>query len=136
MKEFIEKLIGRLKYKLGDVNFEKDTQEVNESYFDGLAYAYGDVINTINQLAEEYKNGWIPCSSGNFSTSEVLVCKEDGTIDFDVFDFMDEDWKFNSKHHKNKVIAWMPLPQPYIEQQKELSTTWQQQTMRKFERVE
>lgn len=85
MKEFIDKLIGRLKYKLGDVNFEKDTQEVNESYFDGLAYAYGDVINTINQLAEEFatdinvvsNNGWIPFTDRELTEEEKEHYGED-----------------------------------------------------------
>ena len=74
-----------------------------------------DYFGNYDSLAEEYNNGWIPCSSGKFPTDEVLVCREDGTIDFDVFNFMYEDWKFNSNHHKNKVIAWQPLPQPYKE---------------------
>ncbi len=73
----------------------------------------------LQEKRKELNNGWIPCSSGNFSTSEVLVCREDGTIDFDVFDFMEEDWKFNSKHHKNKAIAWQPLPEPYQPKGKE-----------------
>lgn len=76
--------------------------------------------------------GWIPCSSGNFPTREVLVCKEDGTIDFDVFDLMHEDWKFNSNHHKNKVIAWMPLPEPYDANTEAEKPQWQQQMMGRF----
>jgi hypothetical protein len=61
----------------------------------------------------------------------VLVCKEDGTIDFDVFDHMDEDWKFNSNHHKNKVIAWMPLPAPFV--QVETNAEWKQHILNRFE---
>lgn len=106
MKEFIEKLIARLE-EVSIPIFDEDTEMESKVIFTDIAK------NIVNQLAEEYKGGWIPCSSGNFSTSEVLVCKEDGTIDFDVFDFMNEDWKFNSNHHKNKVLAWQPLPEPY-----------------------
>lgn len=89
-------------------------------------------IDTVNQIIKDsqkvgadvivnlptYKVGWIPfddpmCDSGNIPNKEVLVCKEDGTMDFDIFDFTNGDWKFNSKHHKNKAIAWMPLPEAY-----------------------
>lgn len=68
--------------------------------------------------AEEHKGGWIPfedptCDSGNIPDGEVLVCRADGTMDFDVYDFMYDDWRFNSKCHKNKVIAWRNLPEPY-----------------------
>ena len=50
MKEFVEKLIGRLnneylKYNDGDWN-----SAIDES------------IKIVNELAEEYNNGWIPCS--------------------------------------------------------------------------
>ena len=115
MKEFIEKLIE----KLEELPTKAITRYKGGAFgdYEGTNYFIDKhkTIDAINELAEEYNNGWIPCSSGYFSTSEVLVCKEDGTIDFDVFDFMCGDWKFNSNHHKNKVIAWQPLPQPYKE---------------------
>lgn len=46
---------------------------------------------------------------------EVLVCTEKGLIDFDIYEYEHEDWKFNSKYHKNTVIAWMSLPEPIKE---------------------
>lgn len=133
MKEFVDKLIGRL---------EEERKEYTSEY--GLIdmqvqEVFVNVRKIVNKLAEEHihtstdtSSGWIPCSSGNFSTSEVLVCKEDGTIDFDVFDFMYEDWKFNSNHHKNKVIAWQPLPQPYKEKSTS-SAEWKQHLLNRFE---
>lgn len=168
MKEFIDKLISRLE-ELKELHAELIKDGLEEDYHSGCEGMCVDIIEIINELAEEYKGkkvnsdlisrsetikelneiyldnpwddkedilekaigivehincstkvsemptGWIPCSSGYFSTSEVLVCKEDGTIDFDVYDFMDNDWKFNSNHHKNKVIAWQPLPAPLKE---------------------
>lgn len=47
-------------------------------------------------------------------------------------------WGWQSKFEGliDNIIAWMPLPQPYTEEQKELSATWKKQTMNRFERVE
>lgn len=59
---------------------------------------------------------WTPCSSLVYPSMEVMVCREDGTIDFDIFDFAKDDWKYNSNNHKNKVIAWMKLPEPYTDE--------------------
>ena len=161
MKEFVDKLIGRLEevsYNHFDLKLSNAKEIVNqlaEEYksrvmidneycwqkcsavehckeCSRLGNGTIDYFENYDSLAEEYNNGWILCSSGNFSTSEVLVCKEDGTIDFDVFDFMYGDWKFNSNHHKNKVIAWMPLPQPYKEENTS-NTEWKQHLLNRFE---
>ena len=67
MKEFIEKLIGRLE-ELQKLNYE--AWEVARFFPDKCGYintanAYANAISIVNQLAEEYNNGWIPVSSGN-----------------------------------------------------------------------
>ena len=124
MKEFIDKLIGRLEEHSFSlvINWEK-----------GKYLRKDKAIEIVKELAEEYKGGWIPfddptCDSGNIPNGEVLVCKKDGTIDFDIYDFMRDDWKFNSKHHKNKVIAWQPLPEPYKAEEPQ----WKQAMMNTF----
>ena len=43
----MEAVIAELEKKLGDTNFEKATQEVNESFYEGLAYAYGMAISIV-----------------------------------------------------------------------------------------
>jgi hypothetical protein len=68
MKEFIEKLIGRLEE-------EKQACHINAEYY--TEKKVGKIIDIVNQLAEEYAkdinvstidagelfgNGWIPCS--------------------------------------------------------------------------
>ena len=59
---------------------------------------------------------WIPCSerlpeeNGNYL---VTVEANDGTasINFQMVDHYGPDWLHEGKHEK--VIAWMPLPEPY-----------------------
>lgn len=125
MNEFIEKLIGRIMlesasckvYKLINPNKE-DIAEFN---------AYKKCIEIVNQLSEEYINtstnsssGWIPCSERlpDKEGAYLVTLKKWETITFARF----TDIKTNP-HFNALVIAWMPLPQPYTEEQKELSTT-------------
>lgn len=108
MKEFIEKLIEVL---------ARDTRIGRKS----CDFAVEDVMN----LAEEYNNGWIPCSERlpkiESNTSDtVLVCTIDG---FQHMAFWCDDgkWRYcESGMIKNPmewtvIIAWMPLPAPYKE---------------------
>ena len=132
MKEFIEKLIGRLLlessgckvYKLINPNKE-DIVEFN---------VYKKCIEIVNQLAEEYNNGWIPC--------EVRLPEEDGkrylvqltngiitdlrfakdAYKVDKYDFAEYKGKkkalfydYDSEYGFIEIEceAWMPLPAPY-----------------------
>ena len=128
MKEFIEKLIGRFR----DCTTIEDYGE--------LFVSLDEVENIIYELAKEYINtstnissGWIPCSERlpDKEGTYLVTLKKWETITFARF----TDIKTNP-HFNALVIAWMPVPQPYTEEQKELSTTWQQQTMNRFERVD
>lgn len=129
MKEFIDKLISELKAG-------RNKECANNVPYIRLC----DAISIVNELAEEYINtstnsssGWIPCSERlpDKEGTYLVTLKKWETITFARF----TDIKTNP-HFNAPVIAWMPLPEPYTEEQKELSTTWQQQTMNRFERVE
>lgn len=125
MNEFIEKLIGRLEEEaeqscvLGDIDV----------WYDGMESGFLGAIEIVKELAEEYKlfgnseqvnGGWIPCSE-RFPDKETkyLVCLENGEVKISEYEtFLDRNgylvhaWKRCLKH---KVIAWQPLPDPYIE---------------------
>ena len=45
----LERIVERLEEKLSNTNFEKATQECNESYVDGLSMGYADVIGIIKE---------------------------------------------------------------------------------------
>ena len=135
MKEFIEKLIGRL-------------EEEHERCINQYGVVGGNIpasivrrcMNITEELAEEYSADtpqksaarWIPCSERlPESNGWYLVTNVLGVVQQQYWGA--SHWQ---KLRDEAVIAWMPLPEPYIEQQKELSTAWQQQTMNRFERVE
>lgn len=127
MKEFVEKLIGRL-------------EEEKEAYSDTTYYALGvgSVIKIVNQLAEEYKekdcskcsrrswyqkgyadaernNGWIPCSErlpdDFMSMAYLTTVKGHFYPEVKYYCVANHKWYSNERTTKEvKVIAWMPLP--------------------------
>lgn len=143
MKEFIEKLIGRLEEKIVNLTFDESIKTKN--------YAYKNAIEIVNELAEEHSanttqksaNGWIPCSERLPEMNQkVLASYEDRYLSaangvcegmyvytwgkWDISDYAVED--------DYKVIAWQPLPQPY--QPKQQEPEWKDAVMKHFTKTE
>lgn len=135
MEEFIKKLIGRLED-------EKDKVPVNRLIDDiikdkpkelGQLIAYRRSIEIVNQLAEEHKGGWIPCSKRLPELFETYIVtikmkyewEKEWEYHVDVADYTCDDgyvdgaWNtFNDwcEGQECHVIAWQPLPEPYKEE--------------------
>ena len=125
MKEVIEKLIGRLeelptkaitRYKGGAFGDYEGTDYFIDKY---------KTKDIINELAEEYKGGWIPCSERlPKPIDDMLQC---------VIVTNKNDWQGMAYYHPQKgwifaecnnsdrkidwteIVAWQPLPAPYKE---------------------
>lgn len=110
MKEFIDKLIERL-------------EEKAYNHFD---LKLSDAIEIVNELAEEYKGGWIPCSDRLPELTEGTECFKQSKCCLVALKWWDGDitesvawynqsgvWNEDSKNCK--VVAWMPLPAPFKE---------------------
>ena len=119
MKEFIEKLIGRLEEESNkwlDI-WDKDRCD---NYADGMNDAFDEAIEIVNQLAEEYNtidinelfeemeqnDGWIPCS-------ERLPKINKRILVFDVISGISIEVLGEDEEFIETVIAWQPLPTPY-----------------------
>ena len=114
MKEFVEKLIARIMlesasckvYKLINPNKE-DIAEFN---------AYKKCIEIVNQVAEEYNNGWIPCSE-RLPEVEADVLLSLRSLDVYCGFRANTEGCFYIEgmgYVQNKnIIAWQSLPQPY-----------------------
>lgn len=138
MKEFVEKLIGRLE------------EEKKQAQCEGsLSFAMGFkvAISIVNELAEEYKGGWIPCSERLPQESEpvgtlcevVNVMLKNGIVTSGWCNRYLEKWYVLDHYHDyplpyeyKDVIAWQPLPQPYKPQKNE----WKDAVMKHFTNVE
>ena len=119
MKRFIEKLITELEK-------EQDNYLHDESdYGEGKYNAYGEQITKIKRLAEEYNNGWIPCSKElpNDLEDETILYEVTVAVDIcgkvnyvtDYAIFFDNNWKSATwTKQGGKVIAWKERTKPYI----------------------
>ena len=101
MNEFIEKLIGRLEEK------------ANQTW---LVLAerngYERAIEIVNQLAEEYNNGWIPCSERLPKYGEVVMCScTNSGITISCITHKGVKPSKSVRFGQHSVIAWQPLPQ-------------------------
>ena len=123
MKEFIEKLIGRLE----EISVSRDNDGVINGCNMGicedddcLKCLKKKVISIVNELAEEYINtstdtssGWVACSERlPEANQKVLTCDKDGWISVNVnMPYIGVRNDFECGYY----VAWMPLPAPYKE---------------------
>lgn len=122
MKEFIEKLISRLE-ELRQTQLEELCE--NKDLISEMQSMRGfnvlqDAIKIVKQLAEEYNNGWIPCSERlPENNTVVLVTYITDDLGFIVYcvKYIDEEWLQPDYSEwsldKDMVLAWQPLPTPY-----------------------
>ena len=110
--EKLEKLADEL-YKAYCIGFNSD----DRAEYD----AYVNAIEIVKQTAEEYNNGWIPCSETpktnnyillSFSNFSVpMVGRYEENEDGGAYYIGDEDKSCVSQDIF--VNAWQPLPEPY-----------------------
>ena len=111
MKEFIEKLIGRLEESVSLPKMERMESRVGKKQTQGFGLGVRSSVGIVNQLAEEYNNGWIPCSERIPVCAGKYLVTTDGTFGIDVIDialFESYEW-----HKSADIIAWQSLPNPY-----------------------
>ena len=96
MKEFVEKLIQELKEESIIVDDDAGHR----------------AVEIIEQLAEEYNNGWIPCSERlPEKPANYLVCSKGVVWMANYFNYT--WWGVEKKIRWQDVEAWQPLPAPY-----------------------
>ncbi|MBQ2396755.1 MAG: DUF551 domain-containing protein [Bacteroidales bacterium] len=135
MKEFVEKLIGRLEEckKKEKCNLYSGIEEgfgyshCSDAFEDGQTLgafnAYSSMLDFIKELAEEYNNGWIPCEKELPETNESVLCWAKSTArGGDVcfvgsyhkgFWFLQSSANTHSFPGQYKIVAWQQLPAPY-----------------------
>ena len=142
MQEVFEKIIEKMEEKKLEHSVNGMQHEDSEVFlleceeygkFQGLKEA----IEIVKQAAEEYNNGWIPCSEAmpedcdmrfymciveNHEEDLPMFCQYEEECGFgywhDIYDehtlgFVDSEFRTNEELGYEKVIAWQPLPEPY-----------------------
>ena len=119
MKKCIEKLIGRLEENIFVAElhgFGWDGQRVSN------LLCLGDVKDISEQLAEEYNNGWIPCSE-RLPKDEELSKRKEVIVQNIHGEVFTARYTYNCAHTRKDffggycaiphIVAWQPLPTPY-----------------------
>lgn len=144
MKEFIEKLIGRLEEKA--VEHRETGFEMERKGFSNIAdkqYAkrttYLNAIAIVNQLAKEYNNGWVLVEQNlpdegkfynvtifdgeNYRVEPAYYARIGYLWQKDIKAQWWTDFTSNAElieDGEDKVIAWQPLPPVYQPKQNEV----------------
>ena len=122
MKELIEKILEKLE--------EVENRLLNESGDIGCTLGITNMSEyskqIVQEVAEEYNGGWIPCSErlpedafGCLVT--IIDCEPSTQTDFEnilpyVVGYDGESWNDEDGNEiPFEVIAWKPLPEPYKE---------------------
>lgn len=143
MKEFIEKLIGRLEEATYDMEICEEQFDMNSPYFMDVDYKmvkFDDAKTIINELAEEYSadtpqksaNGWIACSEELPEVDVYVLCQGNHSMFIACVDSLDNKWRDCHFITRTAVKAWQPLPQPYKPQKLE----WKDAMMKHFTKTE
>lgn len=128
MEEFIEKLISRLEelYARNDKTKKTAYEERDWEKFDLFTHRCEGIysaIEIVKQEAEQYNNGWIPCSSGvlpkhSNSYCVTKMCENEGSPIYEtcheIFWTNDNKWDCERDEDcKWRVIAWKEKDKSY-----------------------
>ena len=130
MKEFIEKLIGRLEESVSLPKNERMESRVGKKQTQGFVLGVRSSVEIVKKLAEEYSsksrelenNGWIPCSERLPEESGYyMACIYNSEVDdfdfrkiwfahVDDYDMEESEWR--ELYGFESVTAWKSLPEP------------------------
>lgn len=118
MQEVFEKIIGKL---------EEEEVQAYDKMDGGATYkSFRKAIEIVDQEAEQYNNGWVPCSERLPDRNKPVLCWVRSTTiasgETHIIGSCDNGFWFLQtyeigNHHfpvkDYEVIAWQPLPEPY-----------------------
>lgn len=139
MQEVFEKIIDKLEERTSFFSDctkygNKDAKQQKKSYSTMMMYEVADLVDDlmdiVKQEAEQYNNGWIPCSeklpksNGVYQvTHKVRECEYTYYLTsasyFDGQDTWHNDVCVNHARRYLDVVAWIPLPEEYKEGDRE-----------------
>ena len=116
MNKAFEKILERLEE---DARFYNSASDVDQNIRSGLIIAK----EAVQEVVEEYNNGWIPCSSGVLPKRSNSYCvtkmfENDGNPIYEtcheIFYTIDNKWDCErDEDYEWRVIAWKEKDKPY-----------------------
>lgn len=135
MNKAFEKILDRLEElrktydEMAFIEMNTNGHTLDFEYAKGKKDVMFDVKQIVQEVTEEYNNGWIPCSERlprdyTDVLADVRGIGFDSSKDAEMVGHFYENGKWFYSHgmqyivdgKKTKVIAWKPLPEPYKEE--------------------
>ena len=113
MNKAFEKILERLRRKVHNYYPSIDHYCLSEH-----AVKMSDIEKIVQEVAEEYNNGWIPCSEQLPKKDGFYLATLDGEIAGEekpfsgLEEFENGKWVDDEEDYQC-VLAWQPLPEPY-----------------------
>lgn len=120
MQRAFDLIVERLEEETYDMEICEEQFDMNRPYFKDVPYKMvkiDDVKKIVNQVAEEYGDGWIPVSSGKLpeENAKVLITWTNHSqkkTHVDTASFSGNHFVTYDFEHLT-VDAWQPLPESY-----------------------
>lgn len=134
MQEVFEKIIEKLEEKTSLPKMNGMERRVGKRQTQGFGFGVRFAKEIVQEVAEEYNNGWIPCSErlpkeyGDYlvawkplhMSTEDIIKKVGRAVPhfYEIVEYNPDDealWIGSIEQAKGEyeIIAWQPLPQPY-----------------------
>jgi hypothetical protein len=116
MKEEFEKIRKKLdEESVMRANSEKFYSEPQNGEYVDCVVLLKDALSIVSEVEAEYGNEWIPVERALPESEKRVLCLHEHKV-VDCGHYIEKEWycdldEYSTK--RNKVIAWMPLPEPY-----------------------
>lgn len=118
MNEVFEKILERIEVLIEESYYEATEGSHNAGIRNN---AYHKVRGIVQEVAEEYKDGWIACSEKMTEDDSICIVTVEYTnnktmVDYGWFDRKSVCWFVGMQEFRtSNILAWQPLPEPFKE---------------------
>ena len=118
MNKVFEKILERLEELIEESYYEATEGSHNAGIRNN---AYHEVKKIVQEVAEEYKDGWISCSERLPEDDSICIVTVEypnnkTMVDYGWFDRKRVCWFVGMQEFRtSNIIAWQPMPEPFKE---------------------
>ena len=116
MNEAFEKILERF----GELH-ERYVNQYGMVGGNPMAFSVKECMKIVQEVAEEYKGGWIPCSERLPDDDSICIVtveypNNEIVVDYGWFDRNGVCWFVGMQEFRtSNILAWQPLPEPFKE---------------------
>ena len=84
-----------------------------------MAFSVKECMEIVQEVAEEYNGGWIPCSERLPEDDSICIVtveypNNETVVDYGWFDRKSVCWFVGTQEFRtSNILAWQPLPEPF-----------------------